>query len=134
MLERLSFKFFRALQRPEIGEIEKGVLEVLAVVTSAMMKPDDWPCPFSPLATWDRMRTRLPQDLDEAQPALLARIAPRVDDLILLARVDDVAWPYGDRANVELVDLAIDAYRSVPLIKYRWSRPSAPAGASDGRR
>ena len=54
------------------------------------------------------------------QVALLARIAPLIKRDDLRARVADVAWFYGDRSNVVMLDRAIDAYRAAPLTGDVW--------------
>ena len=38
----------------------------------------------------------------------------------LRARVADVAWFYGDRSDVAMLDRAIDAYRAAPLAGDVW--------------
>lgn len=56
----------------------KNVLEVLALVTSAMLKPDNWNEPFTPSITLrDGRRSALPIDLDDTQRALLCVSPPR---------------------------------------------------------
>lgn len=102
------------------GEFQKMVLEVLALVTSAMLNPDDWLAPFSPAIQFGDRRSPVPADLTKEQVALLARIAPLVDRSDLRARVADVAWYYGDRSNVLLLDMAVDAYRAAPLTGEVW--------------
>ena len=54
------------------------------------------------------------------QVGLLARIAPLIKRDDLRARVADVAWFYGDRSNVVMLDRAIDAYRAAPLTGDVW--------------
>ena len=65
-------------------------------------------------------RTVVPADLGADQVALLARVAPLVERDDLRARVADVAWVYGDRSDVAMLDRAIDAYRAAPLTGDVW--------------
>ena len=102
----------------------KNVLEVLALATSAMLKPDNWNEPFTPYMTLqDGRRSALPTDLDDAQRALLLRIAAALDDTddpALRARVYDICWTYIDRSGASMLVAAIDAYTSVPLEPDVW--------------
>lgn len=113
--ELLSTHLQRASNDAKLGAFQKSVLQVLAMATSAMLDPEDWLEPFTPMMQIDGRRTIVPSDLDADQVALLARIAPQVTRDDLRARVADVAWVYGDRSKVEILDLAIDAYRAAPL-------------------
>jgi hypothetical protein len=117
---RLSLEFNRLLQAPDIGGLQHDVLKVLAAVTSSMLRPDDWLHPFSPMMEIGNRRSVLPSDITDEQLALLARLAPLIQQPALKARVADVAWFYGDRSNVALLDIAIDAYRSAPLTEAVW--------------
>ena len=81
------------------------VLRVLSVATSAMLRPNRWNEPFEPVATLGGRRSSLPSDLDANDLALLSRIAHLMDDTdnaSLRARVCDVSWFYGNRADVAL--------------------------------
>jgi len=118
--ERLSLGFSSVLQEPNLGDTHRQVVEALAAATSAMLAPGDWLQPFSPAMKFGDRRSALPSDLNASQIALLSRIAPRIEQPSLRARVADVAWLYGDRSNTALLDLAIDAYRSAPLTDEVW--------------
>lgn len=118
--DRLSFEFDRMLKESSLGGRQRKVIEVLAAVTSAMLNPRDWLHPFSPVMEFANGRSILPSDLDSEQLLLLARLAPLIEQTSLRARVADVAWLYGDRSNVALLDMAIDAYRSAPLTDAVW--------------
>jgi len=118
--ELLSLEFSRLLKEPDLGDTHRQVLEALATATSAMLKPGDWLQPFTPAMEFGDRRSPLPSDLGAEQIALLARIAPSIEQPSLRARVADVAWTYGDRSNTVMLDLAIDAYRSVPLADDVW--------------
>jgi len=96
------------------------VLQVLAMVSSAMLNPEDWLEPFTPAMQFGGKRTVVPADLDADQVALLARIAPLVERDDLRARVADVVWFYGDRSDIAMLDRAIDAYRAAPLTGDVW--------------
>ncbi|HLI76996.1 MAG TPA: DUF4209 domain-containing protein [Acidobacteriaceae bacterium] len=100
------------------------VLRVLSVATSALLRPNRWNEPFDPLvAALGGHRSPLPSDLDANDLALLSRIAHLMDDTdnaSLRARVCDVSWFYGNRADVELLDDAIAAYIAVPLTFDAW--------------
>jgi hypothetical protein len=103
--------------------LQAQVLEVLAIATSAMLQPSKWNEPFHPMAVFDGRRTSLPSDLDDDQRALLRRVAHTMDDgdnASLRARVCDVGWFYGGRADVALLDKAIAAYAAVPLTRDIW--------------
>ena len=116
----LSTHFERAAADPAVTGFQKSVLQVLAMATSAMLNADDWLEPFTPTMQFDGKRTVVPSDLDADQVALLTRIAPLVERASLRARVADVAWVYGDRSDVEMLDRAIDAYRAAPLTDDVW--------------
>lgn len=90
------------------------------MVSSAMLNAEDWLEPFTPAIQWGGKRTVVPADLGADQVALLTRIAPLVERDDLRARVADAAWVYGDRADVEMLDRAIDAYRAAPLTSPVW--------------
>ena len=99
------------------------VLRALSVATSAMLRPNRWNEPFEPVATLGGRRSSLPSDLDANDLALLSRIARLMDDTdnaSLRARVCDVSWFYGNRADVALLDRAIAAYTKVPLTLDAW--------------
>ncbi len=113
--ELLSTRLQELAKQEGIGEFQRMVLEDLAMATSAMLNPGDWARPFSPAMEFGNRRSVVPADLTSDQVALLARTAPSVDRPDLRARVADVAWVYGDRSNVAMLDMAIDAYRAAPL-------------------
>jgi hypothetical protein len=118
--ERLSLEFQRLLGEPNLGETQRQVLEALAAATSATLKTGDWQQPFTPFMEFDGRRSILPSDLTDEQKALLARIAPLIEQPSLRARVADVAWFYGERSRTDLVDLAIDGYTAMPLTVEVW--------------
>ncbi|MEV0660823.1 DUF4209 domain-containing protein [Actinomadura luteofluorescens] len=120
----MSRRFEAALQEPNLGDTQRDVLVALATVTSALLDPHNWQEPFSPAMQIAGRRTALPSDLDASQMAMLARLAPLIEPPMLRARVADVAWFYGDRSKVELIDIAIAAYRSCPLEPQAWGRNS----------
>jgi hypothetical protein len=113
--ELLSRHLERAAADPAVTGIQELVLTVLAMASSAMLNAEDWLEPFTPAMEFGDKRTVVPADLDADQVALLARIAPLVVRDDLRARVADVAWVYGDRSDVAMLDRAIDAYRAAPL-------------------
>ncbi|WP_223984693.1 DUF4209 domain-containing protein [Arthrobacter sp. NicSoilB8] len=120
--ELLSAHLDRAAADPAVIGLQELVLQALATVSSAMLNTDDWLEPFTPAMQFGGKRTLVPADLDEDQVALLARIAPLIKRDDLRARVADVAWFYGDRSNVAMLDRAIDAYRAAPLTGDAWFR------------
>lgn len=116
----LSLHLDRAAADPSATGLRKQVLEALAMASSAMLNAEDWLEPFTPAIQMGGKRTVVPADLGVDQLALLTRIAPLVERDDLRARVADVAWVYGDRADVEMLDRAIDAYRAAPLTGPVW--------------
>lgn len=99
------------------------VLRVLSVATSAGLRPDRWNEPFEPVMTFVGRRTSLPSDLGANELALLCQIAhlmDNTDNASLRARVCDVGWFYGDRADVALLDRAIAAYTAAPPTVDDW--------------
>ncbi|KIM15536.1 hypothetical protein QV65_22395 [Rhodococcus erythropolis] len=65
-------------------------------------------------------RTVVPSDMNDAQVALLTRLVPMIKRDVLRARAADVAWVYGDRSDIAMIDNAIDAYRAAPLTGDVW--------------
>lgn len=120
--ELLSLRLRVLANADGLGELQRQVLDALALATSAMLRPGHWLEPFSPMAQFGDRRSPLPSDLTPEQIALLARIAPLVDRADLKARIADVAWFHGDRSNVGLLDLAIDGYVAAPLDGDGWFR------------
>lgn len=118
--ELLSTHLEQAAANPSVTGLHELVLQVLAMVSSAMLNPEDWLEPFTPAMQFGDKRTVVPADLDADQVALLARIAPLVERDDLRARVADVAWVYGDRSDIAMLDRAIDAYRAAPLTGDVW--------------
>lgn len=118
--EILSSSFEAFLEGSDIGELQRRVLEALTIATSAMLVPDNWLEPYEPAMQFRGRRTAIPSDLDAEQVALLARLAPLIAQPTLQARVADVAWFYGARGNVQLLDLAVDAYQATPLESHTW--------------
>lgn len=118
--ELMSTHLEQEAANPSITGLHKLVLQVLAMVSSAMLNPEDWLEPFTPAMQFGAKRTVVPADLDPDQVALLARIAPLVERDDLRARVADIAWVYGDRSDIAMLDRAIDAYRAAPLTDDVW--------------
>lgn len=118
--ELLSTHLERAAADPSVTGLHELALQVLAMVSSAMLNPEDWLEPFTPAMQFGGKRTVVPADLDADQVALLARIAPLVERDDLRARVADAAWVYGDRSDIAMLDRAIDAYRAAPLTGDVW--------------
>jgi hypothetical protein len=118
--EALAHGFESASRQLGIDPLRRQVLEALAIATSAMLDPDNWQEPFKPAMQFDGRRSALPADLTPDQLGLLARIAALITQLPLRARVADAAWVYGDRKRIDLLDLAIDAYRSCPVEREHW--------------
>ncbi|MDT0168901.1 DUF4209 domain-containing protein [Pseudarthrobacter sp. BRE9] len=118
--ELLSLHFERVAADSAVTGFQELVLTVLAKATSARLNAEDWLEPFTPAMQLGDRRTSVPADLDADQIALLARIAPLVERDDLRARVADVAWVYGDRSDVAMLDRAIDAYRAAPLTGDIW--------------
>jgi hypothetical protein len=85
-----------------------------------MLTPGELLSPFSPMAELRGWRSALPSDLTHEQLDLLAKAAPTITATSLRARVADVVWLYGDRSRVDMLDLAIDAYRAAPLSADVW--------------
>lgn len=78
-----------------------------------MLVPDDWCEPLAPLMQMAGRRSTLPSDLSPEQPALLVDLVSPVDQPVLTARVADVVWSYGDKSRSDLLDVAIDTYRTI---------------------
>ncbi len=78
--ELLSLLFDRRLRDEHLGELERQVIEVLATATSALANPKDWLHPFRPAVEFGGRRSSLPSDLDRDQSALLARLAPIIEE------------------------------------------------------
>jgi hypothetical protein len=74
--ELLSTHLERAAADPAVTGFEELVLQVLAMVSSAMLNAEDWLEPFTPAMQFRGKRTVVPADLGADQVALLARIAP----------------------------------------------------------
>ena len=118
-------------ERDATGKPSEPVLRVLSVATSAMLRPNRWNEPFEPVATLGGRRSSLPSDLDANELALLSRIAHLMDDTdnaSLRARVCDVSWFYGNRADVTLLDRAIAAYTACPSRMMLGTRKAATHG------
>jgi len=118
--EALATHLQAAASAPDVTGLKEQVLQVLAMASSAMLNPDDWSAPFAPAMQFAGKRTVVPADLSAGQVALLGQIAPLVRRDDLRARVADVAWVYGDRSDIAMMDRAIDAYRAAPLTSDVW--------------
>lgn len=125
--ELLCIKLQRAANAPGLGEFQRLVINILAMATSAMLNTENWLEPFTPAIQMEDQRTVVPSDLDADQVTLLARIAPLVTRHDLRARVADIAWVYGDRSNVTMLDMAIESYRAAPLTDAVWFGPGRDA-------
>ena len=120
--ELIAGSFAPSIADPQIQGLQRRVVETLARATSAMLEPDSWQEPFKPAMSSGDHRSALPGDLDPDELLLLAQIAPLIDHAVLQARVADVAWFYGDRKNLALLDIAISAYEAIPLEQPAWRR------------
>lgn len=118
--ELLSLHFERVAADSAVTGLQELVLQLLATVSSARLNAEDWLEPFTAATQLGDKRMVGPADLNPHQVALLARIAPLVERDDLRARVADVAWVYGDRSDVAMLDRAIDAYRAAPLTGDIW--------------
>lgn len=116
----LSRHLSEAAEADSVAGFQRLVLETLAVVTSAMPSFENWHEPFAPAIQFGGKRSPIPADLGPDQLALLSRIAPLIERPDLRARVSDVAWFYGDRSDVAMLDRAIDAYRAASLNGDAW--------------
>ncbi|MFI5729254.1 DUF4209 domain-containing protein [Kribbella sp. NPDC051587] len=119
--EVLATDFEARLRQEDLGALERQVLEALAIATSALLQPDNWLEPFKPMMMWDNKRSALPSDLTAEQIVVLGEVAPLIKATTLRARVADIAWFYGNRGAVELLTMAIDAYRACPLEREDWA-------------
>ncbi len=102
------------------GTLQREVLAALAIASSAMLNPESWDEPFKPMMSIGNRRSHLPGDLTESQLELLARVLPLIEQRPLKGRIADVLWFLGDRSDHELLRIAIDAYRAVPLERDVW--------------
>lgn len=118
--ELLSGHLERAAADPAVTGLQKSVLQTLATASCAILNAEDWLRPFTPAMQFNGKRTLVPSDLDADQVTLLARIAPLIQRDDLRARVADVAWVYGDRSDVAMLDRAVNAYRAAPLTGDMW--------------
>ncbi|MFF2622842.1 DUF4209 domain-containing protein [Oerskovia jenensis] len=125
--EALSGRLQSAAKEAPVESRQQGVLEALALVTSAMLNPDDWNDPFTPAIQWGGKRSALPQDATTEQRALLAQVLPSLTHLPTRARVADVLWTYGDRRNSDVLFDAIDTYRVTPWATDVWPGYGADA-------
>lgn len=76
--ELLSSHLERLAGQPNLDEFQQTVLRVLAMVTSAMLNPQDWGSPYSPAVEFGGgKRTLVPSDLTAEQVAVLAGL-PRL--------------------------------------------------------
>lgn len=100
--------------------LQGRVLTAMAISASAMLVPDNFADPFEPAIRLEGRRSLVPADLTDDQIGLLSRVAPLVEHAALRARIADACWTYGDRGRVDLLHLAVDAYRAVPLDAEHW--------------
>jgi hypothetical protein len=113
--ELMAPAFSAALKLQNLPSAQRAVLESLEIATSALLDAENWTQPFTPAVRLRGKRSAVPEDLSPDQLDLLAHIAPLVQNPALRARVADVAWCYGNRGRRDLLDIAVDAYRSAPL-------------------
>ncbi|WP_425717015.1 DUF4209 domain-containing protein [Micromonospora sp. DT233] len=106
----------------ELGEqnLRTRVLDVLTKAASPMLVPDNWAEPYTPAIEIGNRRSFVPEDLSEVDLELLARLVPLIVEPALRARVADIAWSYGNRANIGLLAAAVDGYIAVPLEREAW--------------
>ncbi|WP_156365776.1 DUF4209 domain-containing protein [Nocardiopsis sp. NRRL B-16309] len=116
----MSSRFESIAKETESADPKRAILEVLAMVTSPMLVPENWVEPYEPAIQFGGSRTPIPTDLTPDQIALLARLAPLIEHTGLRARVADIAWTYGDRGNHDLLATAIDSYQQSPLEHPSW--------------
>jgi hypothetical protein len=100
--------------------LRREVLTALALVASAMLDPENWDEPFKPMMVMGGQRSALPTDLSRRQYQLLHHVLPHIEQAPLRARIADALWCFRDRSDHELVRIAIDAYRAVPLERDPW--------------
>lgn len=74
--ERIYLSLDASLKAPGLGDLQRRVLEVLALASSPMLVPDNWLDPYKPMMEFNGRRSPVPSDLDREQLALLARLAP----------------------------------------------------------
>lgn len=119
--ELVSRELHVLAQRAPNDSVERDVLSALADASSAMLEPENFAEPFTPFASWrDGSRSVLPSDIDQARIALLVSAAPLLEHLPMRARIADVAWTYGDKSDIGLLGLALDAYLAAPLQLWAW--------------
>ncbi len=124
--EVLSFDLARLRDEAEVEAVKEGhslrarVLDVLAKAASPMLVPDSWTEPYAPAVEFGRRRSFVPDDLNKSDLELLARLVPLIEHSLLRARVADIAWTYGDRGDMDLLNAAVDSYRSLPLKRDIW--------------
>src|SRR4051812_13898762 len=76
--EEMASRFDARLKQDDLGELERRVLDCLALASSARLDPDSATEPFRAMFEWHGRRSALPGDLDADQLALLGRIAPMI--------------------------------------------------------
>lgn len=107
------------------GSLHREALVALAVLSSAMLAPENWDEPFKPFVVMDGRRSVLPEDLTAEQQQLLDRCLPLIEQPTLRARVADSLWFLGRRSDAGLLGIAVDAYTSTPLEAVPWRRRGA---------
>ena len=103
-----------------LGTLQRDVLTALALASSAMLNPENWDEPFKPMMEIRGQRSAVPTDLTDEQFEVLVRALPHIEHVTLRARVADVLWCFHDRSNLDLLRMAVDAYRAVPLEQDHW--------------
>ena len=119
-VETLSSNIRAMSKASDLGDLQRQVLEALAIATSPMLEPDRQRDPYKPAIQLNGRRSEVPGDLTPKQLQLLAQVAPLIEQPSLRARVADIAWWYGDRSRRDLRDLAVESYRSFPLDPDHW--------------
>ena len=62
--EVMALQFEARLKQDDLSEVERRVLECLAVASSAMLQADSSMEPFRPAIEWHGKRSALPSDLE----------------------------------------------------------------------
>src|SRR4051794_11331253 len=70
-VEIVSRQIQRLADAAPVGTLQREVLAALAIVSSAMLQPEDWHEPFKPFMVMGGRRSALPEDLRDDQLKLL---------------------------------------------------------------